>query len=205
MIGNDYSFERAEILNLFSALFCQPEKEVVKNKMTYESLIGLLEKVQPDCLPGITHLQKVAQNYSDQDLLVEYARLFIGPFHIPAPPYSSMYFPEKTLMSNVTLWVMEMYKYAGLNFDKSTNDLPDHIVVETQFLYYLLFSITKELENQEHEKVERIYDLLQHFVESHFKIWVPAFCDSIIENTENGFYKNLSKCFKKFVSGWKLE
>ncbi|MCA1759972.1 MAG: molecular chaperone TorD family protein [Bacteroidales bacterium] len=201
----DVKIKRAEIINLFSALFCQPEEEVTKSAKTYESLTALLEVVNSDCIPAVKKLKDSAAKYTIQELMVEYARLFIGPFKIPAPPYSSMYFPEKTLMSNVTLWVMEMYKQAGLNFDTNLKDLPDHVVVESQFLYYLLFNQVTEFKNGNLEISNRYNDLLHYFVNKHYRIWVPEFCNTIIENTSNSFYKALATCFEIFVRTWVVE
>jgi TorA maturation chaperone TorD len=199
------NIKRAEIINLFSALFCQPEEGVTKNKKTYETLISLLEVVNTDCVTDALKMQQSASKYSFQELIVEYARLFIGPFKIPVPPYSSMYFQEKTLMSEVTMWVMEMYKHAGLNFDTNTKDLPDHIVVETQFLYYLLFNLVNELKNGNIEDAKRYNDLMHYFVNQHYRKWVPEFCNKITDNTHNSFYQSLAECFEKFVRTWEVE
>jgi len=189
-------------MNLFSALFCQPDEGVTKNKNTYETLITLLEVVNSDCIPDVLKMQQSAEKYTIQELMVEYARLFIGPFKIPVPPYSSMYFQEKILMSNVTLWVMEMYKQAGLHFDTNLKDLPDHVVVETQFLYYLLFNQVNEFKNGNKDDAERYHELMQFFVNQHYRKWIPDFCNKIIENTNNSFYKALARCFEKFVRTW---
>lgn len=194
--------KRAEIINLFSALFCQPEEGVTKNAKTYESLTVLFESINSDCIPDVRKMHQSAEKYTIQELMVEYARMFIGPFKIPVPPYSSMYFQGKTLMSNVTLWVMEIYKQAGLNFDTNLKDLPDHVVVETQFLYYLLFNEVSEFKNGNKEDAERYNNLLHYFVNQHYRVWVPVFCNKIIENTDNSFYKALAGCFEKFVRTW---
>lgn len=201
----DNKIKRAEITNLFSALFCQPDKGVTKNKITYETLINLLQEVNSDCVTDATKMQQSAEKYTIQELMVEYARLFIGPFKIPVPPYSSMYFPEKTLMSEVTMWVMEMYKQAGLNFDTTIKDLPDHVVVETQFLYYLLFNQVNDYKTGKKEDANRYNELMHYFVNKHYRVWVPEFCNKIIENTNNSFYKSLARCFEKFVRTWAIE
>lgn len=189
-------------MNLFSALFCQPDEGVTKNERTYETLISLLDVVNTDCVAEALKMKHAAEKYTIQELMVEYARLFIGPFKIPVPPYSSMYFQEKTLMSEITMWVMEMYKQAGLNFDTNTKDLPDHIVVETQFLYYLLFNEVTELKNGNKDEAERHNELRYYFVNQHYRKRVPEFCNKIIENTANSFYKALARCFEKLVRTW---
>lgn len=195
---------RAEILTIFSALFCQPEEEFVKSKKIYETLKSSLEVINPDCVGDVQKMQDSLKKYTTQDLLIEYARLFIGPFKIEVPPYSSIYFEEKTLMSNVTIWVLEYYQNAGLNFDKSVKDLPDHVTVETEFLYYLLFNEINAFKEDDLENAQRYRFLLEFFLEKHYKVWVPKFCQKIIENSQNEFYIELATCFKKFVNTWGL-
>ena len=191
--------KRAEILNIFSALFCQPEEEFIKNEDTFNNLKTHLETINPDCISSVQKMQDSLKKYSTQDLLIEYARLFIGPFKIEVPPYSSLYLGEKTLMSNVTIWVLEYYKNAGLDFDKNVKDLPDHIAVETEFLYYLLFNEINELNAGNIENMRKFHDLLVYFINKHYRVWVPVFCNKIVEKTQNDFYRALAVCYEKFV------
>lgn len=194
--------KRAAILNIFSALFCQPEEEFIKNKNIFNNLKTCFETINPDCISSVQKMQDSLKKYTSQDLLIEYARLFIGPFKIQVPPYSSLYFGEKTLMSNVTIWVLEYYQKAGLDFDKNVKDLPDHIAVETEFLYYLLFNEINELKLGNIENMRKFHDLQVHFINNHYRIWVPNFCKEIVEKSQNDFYKALAVCFEKFVRTW---
>lgn len=194
--------KRAEILNIFSALFCQPEEEFIKNSKVYDTLKSSFEIINPDCVSDVQKMQDSLTQYSTQDLLIEYARLFIGPFKIEVPPYSSLYFSERILMSNVTLWVLEYYKSAGLDFDKNVKDLPDHIAVETEFLYYLLFNEINELNAGNMENMRKFHELQSYFIKKHYSIWVPLFCKKTEENSKNTFYKTLATCFGKYVRTW---
>lgn len=194
--------KRAEILNIFSALFCQPEEEITKNPEIYQVLKTGFEIIDPDCVKHVQKMIGYSEKYSLEELLVEYARLFVGPFKIMVPPYSSLYFGDKTLMSNVSIWVLEYYKQAGLNFDRNVKDLPDHIAVETEFLYYLLFNKIKEWEEGNYENMGKLHDLLVYFVNNHYRKWVPEFCNRVIEKTHNGFYKSMATCFEKFARTW---
>ncbi|MFN2356106.1 MAG: molecular chaperone, partial [Desulfopila sp.] len=71
-----------------------------------------------------------------QDLLVEYARLFVGPFELLAPPYGSVYLETgRRLMGDSTIAVQHMYTNAGLTLD--VQEAPDHIALELEFMHYL--------------------------------------------------------------------
>ncbi len=190
---------RAEIFNIFSALFCQPEEEFITNSGIYNALESYFSEINPECNVQINILKECIKKYNHQDLLIEYARLFIGPFKIEVPPYSSLYFDQKILMSDITIWVIEFYKSAGLNFDRSTKDLPDHIAVETEFIYYVLINSLRKLKDGELEKAKRYNYLYKYFFENHYKKWVPKFCDEIVAKSNNEFYKALASCYGLFI------
>lgn len=204
-IIQDNETKRAEILNIFSALFCQPEEEFITNSKIYDVLESAFEQINPDCLIHVKNLKESTKKYNRQDLLIEYARLFIGPFKIEVPPYSSLYFDKKELMSDVTIWVASYYDNAGLKFDRNIKDLPDHVAVETEFIYYLLFNALNEFNEENEEKANRCISLLEYFLDKHYKIWVPKFCEQIVEKTNNEYYTALASCFELFVKTMDLQ
>ncbi|VAW23656.1 hypothetical protein MNBD_BACTEROID01-1714 [hydrothermal vent metagenome] len=194
--------KRAGILNIFSALFCQPEEELIRNKNTFEALKLYFETVNPDCIDSVQRMQKSTKRYSTQDLLIEYARLFIGPFQVQAPPYSSLYLGDNLIMSGQTMWVLDFYRKAGLAFDSKIKDLPDHIAIETEFLYYLIYNEINELKTGNIKSAQKFHVLQVHFINNHYKIWVPIFCEKILEKSTNDFFRALATCFEKFVRTW---
>lgn len=201
-MNNNIEEYRAEIFNILSALFCQPEGFVAEAKL-YESLIQAYSKACPKGLPHAERLKNSVKQYSLEELLIEYARLFVGPFGMTAAPYSSLYFEEKVLMSNVTIWVLEYYKSCGLHFDRNTKDLPDHVAVETEFLYSLIFQKLKEQQNGNTEMAEKIEKMFYYFFNNHYAVWVPKFCKAISDGTTNDFYRSLAGCLTELVESMK--
>jgi TorA maturation chaperone TorD len=133
--------------------------------------------------------------------LVEYTRLFIGPFGTLAPPYSSVYFGSNTIMSEETVWVINFYERAGLSFNQEKiKDAPDHVAVETEFLYHLIFNEIKEFEAGNIDKAQHLLNSQREFLVRHYKQWLPKFCMKILEHTNNDYYKALAECIGKFVS-----
>lgn len=111
-----------------------------------------------------------------------------------------MYFGGKQLMSDETVWVINYYEKMGLAYDNSIKDAPDHVAVETEFNYYLIYNCLSELEKNDIEKAKFFYDGQSEFFEKHYKIWIPLFCKIIIENSNNEFYKALANCLNDFVT-----
>lgn len=193
---------KATSFNLLTALLCQPTEELISNPKILETLKSSFEVVCPDCVKNVEQMQLEIKKYSQLNLLVEYTRLFIGPFGTLVPPYSSLYFgSNKSLMSGETVWVINFYESVGLSFDLETvKDAPDHVAVETEFMYYLIFSEIKELEAGNLDQAQQLWNSQREFFLKHYKQWLPKFCKKIMEHTTNDYYKALATCIAKFVA-----
>lgn len=143
------------------------------NSELFDSLKASFEIVNKDCVEKAEDLKNSIQLYSTQELLVEYTRLFLGPFETIAPPYSAIYFGSDSLMSEETLWVINFYNQLGLKFDEKLKDMPDHIAVETEFMYYMIFNEIKELQCDSRDKSHNLWMNQSQFFNRHYKKWIP--------------------------------
>ena len=92
-----------------------------------------------------------------EELTIDHARLFVGPFALLAPPYGSVYLEgERRLMGDSTLAVGECYREVGLEVAAGFNGTPDHIAAELEFMHFL---VIKELDALTGGELERA----QHF------------------------------------------
>ncbi|NQV32336.1 MAG: molecular chaperone TorD family protein [Phycisphaeraceae bacterium] len=197
---SNFECARAGIFNGFTALLCQPEEGLIEDTDIFDTLKLAFDVACPDCSALVLQMQEAVKENTTQELLVEYAKLFIGPFKTLAPPYSSLYFGSDMLMNDETIWVMNCYKKAGLEFDKKLNDVPDHVAVETEFMYYLIHSELKELDAGNRDNAHAFWEHQQTFFTRHYKKWVPQFCEKILSATENEYYKKLSESLNSFVN-----
>jgi TorA maturation chaperone TorD len=196
---------RSIIYNIYSALFCQPDEDIVRNQAIFKRLAEAYTFLS---LPGadqVVSLEAASKKYSDTELLVEYSRLFIGPFKTLTPPYSSVYLGNKnSVYSEDTIWVIQFYREAGLDFNQDIHDLPDHIAVEMEFIYYLLFNEIKQISEDNISQAKKLYQYQTRFMQEHFKSWVPLLCDKIIIETENDFFRLLGENLKWFIKADKI-
>jgi TorA maturation chaperone TorD len=191
---------RAGIFNIFTALLCQPEKDLVENDDIFHTLKSALNIVNPDCSIIVGQMQKAVKQNTVQELLVEYTRLFIGPFKTLVPPYSSLYFGNETLMSDQTVWVINCYRKSGLEFNEKIKDVPDHVTVETEFIYFLIHNEIQELYAGNRDKSFSLWENQREFYEKHYKKWVPEFCTKVASETNNEYFKLLSECLNTFIN-----
>lgn len=133
-------------------------------------------------------------------LKVDYAKLFVGPYSLLAPPYGSVYLEgERKVMGESTLAVREIYRSFGLDTSENFPETPDHIAAELEFMYFL---VTKEIEAMVSGDVEAALEYLdqqQKFLEAHLGAWVADFATCVEENAETAFFRNLARATRTFV------
>lgn len=179
-----------------TALLCEPEKEVVQTAAIYRELEQSMTLLLPEAKELVANLEKEAQ-LPIKKLLVEYASLFIGPFKLLVPPYASCYLGKKQLNSEIADHVREFYLSAGLEYDHSLADLPDHIAVETEFIHFLLSKMQNGLQTHETKAEPDYADIYNRFTNDHYKKWVPEMCRLVIVNSRLPFYQNLFSLIQK--------
>lgn len=140
---------RGRIYKLLSDCYSLPDDDVLNR---IQELQAILPEVYPDIKTKYTELSAVVHpstpsagsdsrtqpHVTEEDLKVEYTRLFLGPFSIPAPPYGSMYLEHTDhLMTESTMHAQRWYESEGMEVD--IPEVPDHIRIELEFMYYLVY------------------------------------------------------------------
>ncbi len=194
-----FEHARATAFNMFTALLCQPEDCLMANNGLFESLRSALEIAYPEGIAHVERMEGALRQNTAQKLLIEYTRLFIGPFKAPVPPYSSLYLGTDTLMSDATVWVMNCYKKSGREFDQNIKDVPDHVAVETEFMYYLIHSEMSKLDAGKRDECLSLWEDQHVFFDRHYKKWVPHFCAKVAIETSSEYYKAISECLNSFI------
>ncbi len=124
---------------------------------------------------------------------VAFAKLFLGPFEIMASPYASTYLdPDQRLMGPVSFYASEAYAAAGLEQAGKVREIPDHIVIEMEFMYYLSF----ELANAGNPSLLAIKS---RFWSEHLGVWMPKMAELISKADLHPFYNSLAKLIRGFA------
>lgn len=191
---------RGDGYRLLAACFYQPQKETFIEEEFFKTLEGLLRPASPDAAAHAAVMEKAFLKYSEEDLLVAYAKLFVGPNELLAPPYGSVYLDgEKMVMGDSTMAAIKMYEDQGLSMDGEFRNLPDHITVEMEFMYYLIFKETEALEKSEWDRSLDFIKTQELFLDQFLNRWVKPFCDKIKQGTDNEFYTSLADCVSVFI------
>jgi len=217
--------QRARVYKLLSDCFQSPDAELPERM---RELSGLLNALHPDIrlevpempdptdVTGKVVMPDTAEAGSGsflEQLKAEHARLFIGPFSLPVPPYGSMYMDkDEHLMADSTQDVHRWYLSEGI--ETAIKEMPDHICVELEFLYLLAYRELKALEAAERPDdpvhadlaVPSAYrDKQRSFLEQHLGRWIPAFEKKVREHAGEGHpvsapYRDLAAATRRFIA-----
>ena len=146
---------------------------------------------------AVDQIVQAAATADVEKLLIDHARLFLGPYKLLAPPYGSIYLEDGALMGNSTVNVEEFYHEEGL--ESSDDEVPDHITAELEFMCVL---IGKEIEaiNADDLDAARHYRQKQEtFLDLHLGAWIAEFADRIQQEAQTEFYKTLGRVTGPFV------
>jgi TorA maturation chaperone TorD len=185
---------------LLSACFYEPRKRMFLEENLFGNLTEGLKQVCPDAVRFSSNMEKCLYNYTGEELRVEYAKLFVGPFDLLAPPYGSVYIDfGGRVMGDSTMKVIEAYQKEGLSKNDDFKDLPDHIAVEMEFMSYLIFKEREALTNSDPDTAREYANKQEDFSNNFIRPWVHQFCGRIQEGTENEFYRSLADCLSVFL------
>ncbi|BCB96201.1 dehydrogenase [Dissulfurispira thermophila] len=191
---------RGDCYRLLSACFYQPDKSLFMQENLLRNLVEALKRVCPPASVFAEKMEGSIVRYTDEDLLIDYAKLFVGPNELIAPPYGSVYLDrERRVMGDSTLKTMELYREAGLVISDDFKELPDHVAIELEFMYYLVFKEVEALEKSDMDTAHKFIKMQQEFLNSFLGLWINPFCEKIKEGTDNKFYHSLAECVSVFI------
>jgi TorA maturation chaperone TorD len=191
---------RQNVYDLLRCFFIQEPTEIFLRALREENVLGNLAGYHPDLDEGVRLLSGVITSPEMTllvpDLLLEFTRLFVGPF--PIPLYESLYRSEKTLfMQEETLAVRKKYLEAGLMVHPDRSFPDDHIGAELEFIFYLC---RKTAEAEDPEQQETLLRIQQKFFRDHLVHWVTPLCDRLLAEAQSPYFQGVARMTKGFIS-----
>jgi len=193
-----YETARANVFRLLAEFYLMPGQDMLEK---VHDLADMLKSVCPEVLPHIRQLKSVCRHGSDiEQIKVDYARLFVGPYTVLAPPYGSVYLEcQRRVMGNSTLDVMKGYMEVGLSISEDFRDAPDHISAELEFMYYLVLKEIEAIAGGDYTIAADYLEKQKCFLENHLGVWISEFSARVMEGAETEFYRTLSSITGGFV------
>lgn len=161
------------------------------------NLVEALQHVDPDLADMLVGLD---EDMDLEQLIIEFSRLFLGPFKLLAPPYGSVYLESgRQVMGDSTMDAKKRYQEAGLSMSDRLKEAPDHIAIELEFMYYLIFREIEAFTNLDETSVSTFWQAQRSFLNDHIGAWVVPFFKAVEEHAKLDFYKNLANVTMLFV------
>ena len=200
---NDYDLDqgiaRENLSRLLAACYYQPGPEFAEEKV-FDSMLEAATRIHPELA---AHAQRLGEDYAAEghdQLLLDYTRLFLGPNHIIAKPYGSIWLEHgNTVMGESTMAVLDLYQEGGFDMSVEFREVPDHIAVELEFLYLLIYRENEAQRNGEPKALKVKAALRKRFLDAHLGRWIGPFTSTVIAGAQSSYYRKLAKLTVGFV------
>ncbi len=189
-----YENNRKDTYQILAACHQQPDEDTIQKKAALVTVLGDV------CSEAVKHITLKMYETTAEQLAIDHAKLFVGPFKLLAPPYGSVYLEGgRKVMGESTLDAERRYRTAGLKLSRQVKEAPDHIAIELEFMYYLIFEEIEAINRSDYQSAMGFLKAQQAFLQDHLGAWTPAFAKKVEENAETDFYRNLAKVLRAFI------
>lgn len=192
---------RSKVYGILALAFSFPTQGP---KALHEEILGASEYL--GALEGARFPQETTEDSQLLERLrAEYLRLFVGPGHVPCPPYESVYRTDRPVwqrglvMGPSTADVRRRYAEAALTISKNYRDLPDHVSVEMEFMHFLCAEESKLTELGNIDESAKMRKMQRDFLEDHIMPWTGNFAERILNSTDSSFYKAAANLLRAVV------
>jgi TorA maturation chaperone TorD len=190
---------RIDLVRYLAACYYEPSPAFQEERL-FDSMQACAMHVDADLSGLAAALADAFAATPLDDLRVDHARLFLGPGEALARPYASIWLTrENQLMQEATIEVDRLYAEAGFGVDDSVLELPDHVAVELEFLYLLLFREAEHRRAGNAEALQATTDLKRRFLDGHLGRWLGPFLLALHDGARTPFYESLAELTERVI------
>lgn len=142
---------------------------------------------------GLNFMRAFSAGWSEEmlDMLRhDYRRLFVGPGHLPAPPWESVYLSiEGLVYEEQTMAVRQFYARYDLQSPKRYTEPDDHFGLEMAFMAHLCMLGLEAVRKSDSESLSDHLKAQRDFLEEHLLLWAPTFLGRVIDHARTEYYR----------------
>lgn len=195
----DEATAREDLCRFLSACYYEPGPEFAEEKL-FDSMLVAATRIHPKLANQARQLRTAFAAQDLQSLLVDYTRLFLGPLEALARPYGACWLNAPALAEdNPPLAVLDVYREGGFDMDAEFMELPDHVAVELEFLYLLIFNRNQAAKAGRLNEASATALLQQRFLDEHLGAWIGPFSAAVAAGAATAFYRELAVFTEHFV------
>jgi TorA maturation chaperone TorD len=189
---------RETFCRLLAACYYELGPEFAEERV-FAGLHDAASRIDPELAAYARRLGEAFAGEGMENLLIDYARIFLGPTDALARPYGSVWMGGDGLMQDSTMAVLALYQEGGFELDESFREPPDHVAAELEFLYLLIFRENQARQAGRSEELAAIDGLRRRFLRDHLEAWIVPFTAAVGGGAQTTFYRELAKLTKRFV------
>ena len=196
----DKAATQADMCRLLAACYYEPAPDFTEERL-FDSLIDAAGRIDTDLAVQARQLGAAFAAETQENLLVDYAHLFLGPVGLLAIPYESAWLDKgETTDGDSTQALLDLFAAGGFEVDPEFRDLPDHIAVELEFLYTLFFRQAAAIRDGDQPAIAALMDLQDQLIGQHLGRWLPDFQKAVATGAQCRFYRELADLTASFVN-----
>lgn len=190
---------REDLCRFLAACYCEPGTDFGEERL-FESMLAAAAALDPGLAASVRKLGEEFVAQDMQTLLVDYTALFIGPGQPRAVPYASFWLTDdQSMRHEATMAVLDFYAQGGFDVSEELHELPDHVAVELEFLYLLIFARNQAQLGGNAGDLAAAHALHRRFVAEHLNGWLDDFATAVKAGAGTAFYRELAELTGKFV------
>ena len=179
---------------LSKVFYEEPSKELI-DTLAAEALFDAwpLETDQVEVETGLGLLRQFCAAWREDELDAlqqDYFKLFIGPGHLLAAPWESVYrSPDHLLFDAQTIQVRRAYQRFGMPIPHLYAEPDDHLGLELRFVAYLCALGLEAIDKHQPNVLDAVLAEIRRFQSQHLLQWVPECLRLVIENASSDYYR----------------
>ncbi len=190
---------REDLCRFLAACYYEPS-EAFNEERLFDSMVTAAECGCPELAESVHKLREAFFAQDLQTLLIDYTKLFLGPVQALAAPYGSRWLSgDDKLMQDSTMAVLDIYEDGGFDIGDDFTDLPDHVAVELEFLYLLMFNKNEAQGRGHRDQLLTAQALERRFLGEHLGAWIGGFSEAVKAGAGTAFYRELADLTLRFV------
>lgn len=185
--------------SFLSKVFYEPPSAEFVQRLVDDALFEdwPVESDNADIQAGLAELRAFCASWQPDHLSAlkrDYARLFIGPDHLLAVPWESVYRNEERLLFDQhTLQVRAYYQRFGMEIPRLNVEPDDHIGLEFRFVAFLCGLGLEALEQDRPDLVAGLQDVLTAFFNEHLLVWSGECLGNVRAHAQTAYYRGVAQ------------
>ena len=202
---------RRDLYGLLSSAYLQlPEKKTLELK--WEPALRLLndpqkgsEEVFKEIREGLNlvNSHRRGKDQTAEEALTklsrDWTRLFRGVVRDGIlPPYESLYRPPRP-QKKTAQEINRLFSKMGIQVPEEWHQPSDYIGVELDFMRFLCEKESRRRDDGEPKALRAAVEAEKSFLEGHIALWVPIFCERMLEEAREEYYLGIAHLTLGFV------